>query len=397
MGASQYCLKIQGESQPFELESEIPVRYSTITIQSTLFNEMIMKGLSDTCMLEEENYSSEIVFQKLDKKLEQAEMIDYFTPQTPEIIENHSKKQTSKELIIKTPKEQLQDFWQENIIHERVSEDLINEAHLSEIFSRSRLIIDLEVQVENTVYPMCEALNLPKLGVFKGELNIDQEPHGRGFLFLQDDSTFVGYFKNGFPEGPGKLLDNEKVLREGNFVTLAQGTRKSVSKKYLKKDKINIVLHGQGIESWPNRIFYDGNFEYGVKEGEGKLEYFDGRYEGHFSNDVFDGFGKFLFKNGDVYEGEWKNGIKHGDGILKAKNGSVYKGKFLDGERNGNGTMVWPDKRVYDGQWRDGKKHGIAKYSFFDVKKNRMRSSYCEWNDGVKVRWVKKNEIQDIV
>lgn len=53
--------------------------------------------------------------------------------------------------------------------------------------------------------------------------------------------------------------------------------------------------------------YYEGQYNYGKKEGQGK----------------------FVFPSGKIYEGEWKDGNQHGLGILTDCNGKVLKqGKF---------------------------------------------------------------------
>ena len=48
---------------------------------------------------------------------------------------------------------------------------------------------------------------------------------------------------------------------------------------------------------------------------------------------VYDGDGKYIYKNGNFYIGEWKEGKKHGKGIKFDKDGNVIlKGKFNNGD-----------------------------------------------------------------
>ena len=41
------------------------------------------------------------------------------------------------------------------------------------------------------------------------------------------------------------------------------------------------------------------------------------------------------YVNGDIYEGEWIYGVKNGQGKFKYSNVDVYEGRFLIGKRCG--------------------------------------------------------------
>jgi hypothetical protein len=66
---------------------------------------------------------------------------------------------------------------------------------------------------------------------------------------------------------------------------------------------------------------------------------------------------KVRWRNGDVYIGEWNDGIKHGQGTYKCAYG-VYIGKWNVGNMHGQGTFMIDDVVVYDGDWKDGKMVG---------------------------------------
>jgi hypothetical protein len=55
------------------------------------------------------------------------------------------------------------------------------------------------------------------------------------------------------------------------------------------------------------------------------------RYEGHWTNDLMDGVGRYVHADGSVYEGLFKAGKKHGRGRQSQKKGSV-EGEWKDGE-----------------------------------------------------------------
>jgi hypothetical protein len=62
------------------------------------------------------------------------------------------------------------------------------------------------------------------------------------------------------------------------------------------------------------------------------------------SGDCDDGFGTYVWQNGDMYVGFWKNGSKHYFGMHFWKDGDFWYGLYKDGNRKpGNGLYAWDD------------------------------------------------------
>ncbi len=84
-----------------------------------------------------------------------------------------------------------------------------------------------------------------------------------------------------------------------------------------------------------NNTFYEGGFQDGLKEGEGKEYSRDGNlvYDGDYHEDLYHGEGVAYWPNGNVrYSGSWENGLYSGQGILYEENGQVcYEGYFSEG------------------------------------------------------------------
>jgi hypothetical protein len=71
------------------------------------------------------------------------------------------------------------------------------------------------------------------------------------------------------------------------------------------------------------------------------------------------GEGTFFYENPFFqYQGNWDQGVKNGQGKLLMRDGGFYEGEFKDGEMTGVGKLVWPDGASYDGQFFEGEKHG---------------------------------------
>lgn len=51
-------------------------------------------------------------------------------------------------------------------------------------------------------------------------------------------------------------------------------------------------------------------------------------YEGQFVDDVYNGFGRFIYSNGNYYIGNWIDGKRSGYGKLVDKNGKIYEGQW---------------------------------------------------------------------
>ena len=59
---------------------------------------------------------------------------------------------------------------------------------------------------------------------------------------------------------------------------------------------------------YQNKEEYDGNYENGVKSGQGTFIYQDGsKYVGNYVNNNQEGLGQMFFADGRYYEGEFKN------------------------------------------------------------------------------------------
>ena len=63
-----------------------------------------------------------------------------------------------------------------------------------------------------------------------------------------------------------------------------------------------------------------------VKEGYGKYIYGNGdRYEGNFIDGSKEGQGKVYWKSGEIFEGGMKSDMMHGNGLISDRKGTVKK------------------------------------------------------------------------
>lgn len=86
-----------------------------------------------------------------------------------------------------------------------------------------------------------------------------------------------------------------------------------------------------------------------------------------------DGFGIYTWSDGRTYQGFYKEDKKHGFGIYK-----------------------WSDSKSYSGWWYEGKQHGLGIYDFKKAGGGSGKLKFGIWEDGKKVRWFNKDEIDAI-
>ena len=120
--------------------------------------------------------------------------------------------------------------------------------------------------------------------------------------------------------------------------------------------------------------YYEGDWKEGRIEGKGKLFYPSGKmaYEGEWKNDAFHGKGVFHKENTEqlsegeleidpnkiseiwvTYIGSFENDLKNGKGRLILRNGAVFDGEFSDGNISGPGTLTLANGDKITGLWRD--------------------------------------------
>ena len=130
---------------------------------------------------------------------------------------------------------------------------------------------------------------------------------GIGIAVYSDGDIYEGCWKNGRWNGKGRNIFDDESYYIGEF-----------------KDGLR---HGCGIlyfvkgESY--KYFYEPRYEY--------------RYEGEWKNGNKHGQGAFYYENGDKYEGEWKDGYKNGQGVNYYADGDWYEGEWKDDKWHGQG------------------------------------------------------------
>jgi len=75
------------------------------------------------------------------------------------------------------------------------------------------------------------------------------------------------------------------------------------------------------------------------------------------TGDCKDGYGYYIFDNGEEYRGNFINGEYHGFGMFTWANGNFYLGNFVNSMREGSGTYYY-NGRAIQGNWVNGKCEG---------------------------------------
>ena len=92
------------------------------------------------------------------------------------------------------------------------------------------------------------------------------------------------------------------------------------------------MKHGKGkyVKGDGSNFYYDGDWKYNMRHGQGVQQEKSLRYEGHFHRDKKQGEGTIYFGSGETFTGQFKNGKK-----------------------NGQGKMVWSTEVFFEGMWKD--------------------------------------------
>jgi serine/threonine protein kinase len=148
--------------------------------------------------------------------------------------------------------------------------------------------------------------------------------------------SYVGEFRNGKPNGKGRLVNAVGAVTTGEF-----------------KD--------------------------GLRSGFGTFVTDIGlRYSGYWLNDKYQGTGTLTYPNGDQYVGQFNAGMMSGKGTYKWVNGQKYIGSYANDAMNGQGVLTYSDGRKYVGSFLNGKYSGQG--SFYDA--NGVLAYSGIWEDG---------------
>ena len=190
----------------------------------------------------------------------------------------------------------------------------------------------------------------------------DDDYHGHGTYTFADGSKYVGDWKNGIRwtgtqygvdgsieaiftqgiwEAKSSCVDRRKFVQNGkNMIdcAYAEGDR------YIGTSTDEAMWDGYGIYLWPNGDKYIGGYKDGEHHGDGA----------HF------------WSSGEMQSGQFKNGRLNGYGVNRWPDGEIQSGQYKDDKLNGHGTSIWPNGDKYVGLYQNGLKHGHGIFVFSD-------------------------------
>ena len=231
--------------------------------------------------------------------------------------------------------------------------------------------------------------------IYTGEYNTKKQKHGKGVTIYANDDKYDGDWVNDKREGKGVMTysngnkyDGEwakghKVKGIMTFITVNQydfaapikydGEWKNGVRGIGGRVVDDDLLEGKGIMIYKNGDKYDGDWVNGKREGKGIMTYSNGgKYDGEWKNDKRMGEGILIYKNGDKYEGKWTHGYPHGVGVKTFKNGNEYEGKWVSGCLNPSSDIII--------RYANGDKYKGKYKSIKDIDANLIQETICNLN-----------------
>ena len=139
-----------------------------------------------------------------------------------------------------------------------------------------------------------------------------------------------------------------------------------------KGDFKNNLFEGNGEIITKNGYYFKGQFLHGLRHGDKCIEKKEGfkKYEGQFRRDKMNGEGIFEWfsgnAKGDIYKGQFKDDLFDGKGFYKYSNGTAYIGDYKNGKKHGIGKEIYFDGSFYEGEFKNGEKTGKGKFQDFE-------------------------------
>ncbi|MFS7924331.1 putative 1-phosphatidylinositol-4-phosphate 5-kinase [Helianthus anomalus] len=144
-------------------------------------------------------------------------------------------------------------------------------------------------------------------------------------------------------------------------------------------DWVDQKYDGYGVETWAKGSRYRGQYRQGLRHGFGVYRFYVGdMYAGEWVKGQCHGYGVHTCEDGSKYFGEFKAGVKHGLGHYHFRNGDKYAGEYFADRMHGFGVYKFANGHRYEGGWHEGKRQGFGLYTF---RHGDTQSGH--WEDGV--------------
>lgn len=195
--------------------------------------------------------------------------------------------------------------------------------------------------------------------VYFGDTDTNLVPQGLGLRLEADLTLLEGNWNAGLLHGKGLQIYPNGDYYEGCFAhgeIAGKGKFVHIGGAAYEGDWKDSRQHGYGIEHWVDGSTYEGDFVTGKKQGFGRFHWFDkSTYEGYLVNNQLEGHGKYVWNDGKSYEGHWSANQMTGKGVFLWSDGKRYEGEFLDGRKSGYGELIRREGKRCAGFWHCGK------------------------------------------
>jgi len=197
---------------------------------------------------------------------------------------------------------------------------------------------------------------------------VNQKMHGNGAYYYKNGNIYKGQFKHNKLEGIGTVVFYTGAKYTGNYLNNkanGEGTY------FHKNGKVEKGLWINGVFAGKNSNKKKGCISGDCKNGFGTYIFPNGeKYIGNTKNMKRNGQGTYFFTSGEWYNGTWKNNIRHGQGVNYFADGEKYDGQWIDGYRHGYGTHYYVDGTKKSGMWENNRYVGTGKNNYGCISGN---------------------------
>ena len=205
-----------------------------------------------------------------------------------------------------------------------------------------------------------------KVLVSDGNPNSDQPDEIKYNTFEGDVSVISNFLQKKNPIS----LHGKITFHNGNIYTgeIIQIDLSQLLRSLGRQGNYLFIPSGIGTMEYRNGSKFTGRWINGNRNN-GKYTYGENStrlsYEGHFSNNKFNGAGTIIYKSGDKYEGYFVKGKYQGKGIFICTN-YTYHGDFFENDKHGTGHITYQDGTEYTGIWYRNMMDGSGKLTHTD-------------------------------
>ncbi len=206
--------------------------------------------------------------------------------------------------------------------------------------------------------------------VYEGELK-NNFFNGSGIYTSATGDAYAGGWKDGYKHGKGVQLYSSGSISSGYWKdNYYVGTTEP------EWETTTTVITPVVVDDKEDEIIEEEEEE--EEEEEIIEKVVDDPITGCISGDCENGFGKFIYSDGDIYEGNFISSYRHGHGKYVYIEGDTYDGIWSWSNREGLGYYIWPSGNEYIGYWADNQQNGKGTKFYTDGS-----TEAGEWVNGV--------------